>query len=54
MKRLLAILVVGAAASILLVAQGTALASTKLLQLSSDPFSNATSLNRSGSLRSGY
>ena len=46
MKRLYAILVVGAAASALLVAQGTALASTKLLQLSSDPFSNATSQHR--------
>ena len=46
MKRLYAILVVGAAASALLVAQGPALASTKLLQLSSDPFSNATSQHR--------
>src|SRR5690349_11790836 len=46
MKRLFAILVVGAAAAILLVAQGTALASIKLVQLSSDPFTNATSQHR--------
>ena len=46
MKRLFAIPVVGAAAAILLVAQGTALAGTKLVQLSSDPFSNATSQHR--------
>jgi len=45
MKRLFAIPVVGAAL-ILLVAQGTALAGTKLLQLSSDPFTNATSQHR--------
>jgi BNR repeat protein len=46
MKRLFAILVIGAAAAILLVAQGTALASIKLVQLSSDPFTNATSQHR--------
>ena len=45
MKRLFAIPVVGAAL-ILLVAQGTALASAQLLQLSSDPFTNATSQHR--------
>lgn len=46
MKRLFAIPILGAAASILLVAQGTALASTRLVQLSSDPFTNATSQHR--------
>jgi hypothetical protein len=45
MRRVFAIPVVGAAV-MLFVAQGTALASVKLLQLSSDPFTNATSQHR--------